>query len=319
MNDNFVMGININKSKCKKILKKLYVIHKLKMYTNYKHSKSYIDLKNIINNITFNNNDLSKNSINIDNDNDDDNDDDGDNYNDNENNSILKEMKDYIIDKLKNQHSGLYSQIKTLSENLYGRKIRISLIGNISVGKSTVLNAIIGENILPTKETECTYRGIIIKHKNIDNFLLYRAKLKIIGNATEYYSFEEEDEPYCYGIENIKSYLKNKNSDYIIEDKDAFIVIQGRLKIFDFIKLNEELINKIEFIDLPGHNRKNNTFNSGKYYEKILKYSNSCIYINEPNSIDDEESVIRMRNQYINDKEKIYCDLKSKFINSCLF
>ena len=74
----------------------------------------------------------------------------------------------------------LISSLQTLSENLLGRKIRISFIGNISVGKSTVLNSIIGHYILPIKETECTYRGIIIKHKNIDNYLLFKTKLKKI-------------------------------------------------------------------------------------------------------------------------------------------
>ena len=44
--------------------------------------------------------------------------------------------------------------LQTLRENILGRKIRISLIGNISVGKSSVLNCIIGYDILPTKNIE---------------------------------------------------------------------------------------------------------------------------------------------------------------------
>lgn len=123
---------------------------------------------------------------------------------------------------------------------------------------------------------------------------------------------------YCSGIESIKSYLKNKNSDSNMDNSDAYIVIHGRLKIFDYIKLDEKLKEKIEFIDLPGHNRENNNFNKN-FYDKILKYSNSCIYINEPKSIDDENSVERMKNQYKTDKSKIFGYLKSKFINTCLF
>jgi triphosphoribosyl-dephospho-CoA synthetase len=317
------LGFNKFNSESKKILKKLFVIHKKKMYTNFIHTKSYNDLQEIINNITFNDNDLSSppsilstvtnNNFIINN-----------NKKNNEVNykSILDDMNCFIRDKLKNQFTSLNSYIQTLTENLYGRKIRVSLIGNISVGKSTVLNAIIGEDILPTKDSECTYRGVIIKHKNIDKFLLYRTKLKIIGKGAgynEYYNFEEDPEPYCSGIQNIKSYLKNKNSDQRIEDQDAFIVIQGRLKIFDFIKLDNSLIDKIEFIDLPGHDRQNNTFNSNRYYEKILKFSNSCIYINEAKSIDDEDSVARLKVQYISDKQKLYSNLQPKFINSCLF
>ena len=108
------------------------------------------------------------------------------------------------------------------------------------------------------------------------------------------YYFIDDNKPYCRGIENIKSYLKNKNKDKTIKDEDAYIVITGRLKIFDFIKLDQNLINKIEFIDLPGLDRKNNTFNDNKYYDRILKFSNVCIYINEPKSIDDKNSVNNM-------------------------
>ena len=308
---SITLGLNM-KSKCKKILKQLFVIHKLKMYFNYMHTKSYIDLQDIINNITFDNDDLASppsilSTIKNDNNNKD---------------LIFQNLHTFIRDKLNNQFEELNSSIKIITENLYERKIRIAFIGNISVGKSTVLNSIIGEDILPTKESECTYRGIIIKYKDIDDFLLYRTQPKTIAKGAgyeEYEVFEDDNEPYCFGIENIKSYLKNKNSDYDIKEKDAFIVIQGRLKIFDFIKLDEELIKKIEFIDLPGHDRQNNVFNNKKFYEKILKYSNSCIYINEAKTIDDEDSILRMKNQYNLDKSKLFSFLQPQFIYTCLF
>ena len=134
-----------------------------------------------------------------------------------------------------------------------------------------------------------------------------------------YYYFMDDNKPYCKGIKNIKSYLKNKNSDKIINNEDAYIVITGKLKIFDFIELNENLINKIEFIDLPGLDRKSNEFNNNKYYEKILKFSNICIYINEPKSINDKNSVNNMIEQYSNDKNKVFPNLRSNFSKTCLF
>ena len=162
---------------------------------------------------------------------------------------------------------------------------------------------------------EYMHRGIIIKHKNIDNFLLFKSKINEIGDGglNMYYNFEEDKKPYCSGISNIQSCLKN------IPNEESFFVIQGKLKIFDFVKLNEELIDKIEFVDLPGKDRKNNKFNKDEYYDKIIQFSNCCIYINEPKEFDDEDNIRRIQSQYIEDKLKLNNLLRPTFFNSCLF
>ena len=307
------IGIKLEKKKQKSIVTKLYMIHKMKLYTNYIYSESFIELQNIMRNFNMERIDLncppgiSAPIIQKEEEEKED--------------LILKEMNIFLKEKLKNQFKELDKYLRVLSENLLGRKIRISFIGNISVGKSTVLNSIIGEDLLPTSDAECTYRGIIIKHKNIDEFLLFRTKLKVIGDGgyNEYYNFEEEKEPYCVGKTNILSHLKNKNNDKNMADEDAFLVIQGKLKIFDFIQIDEKLIEKIEFVDLPGHDRKNNKFNQKEYYNKILQFTNSCIYINESKSIDDELSVKRIQSQFLGDKQKLHILLQPKFILSCLF
>lgn len=64
---------------------------------------------------------------------------------------------------------------------------------------------------------------------------------------------------------------------------------------------------------------KNNTFNENKYYQKILKFSNCCVYINEPKTINDENNVNRMREQYLREKNKVCPNLRQKFIQTCLF
>ena len=238
-----------------------------------------------------------------------------------------------IIERLEKFLNGVFEEIdpekemkniriilQTLRENILGRKIRISLIGSISVGKSTVLNCIIGENILPTKDEECTYRGVILRYKDEDEFKLYKTKLISRGKGNdEYYFFEENKIPHCEGKENIKDFLTNKNKDTNISDKDAYFLITGKLKVFDFLKLNENIINKIEFIDLPGNDRENNVFNSKQYYKKILKFSNSCIYLNEPKSIEDQKSVGEMMARYTDDKYKVFPNLRYHFIRTCIF
>jgi hypothetical protein len=183
--------------------------------------------------------------------------------------SILQEMIDFLKDKLKNQFNELDSYLRAINENLFGRKIRISFIGQISVGKSTVLNCIIGERILPTDMSECTYRGIIIKHDpSLKDFYLYKVKAETINNCDgllEFTNFIEEPEPFCRGVKQIESYLSTKNNDKNINSiSEAFIIIKGKLKVFDYIELEKDLIDKIGFDDLPGYDRKKNEFNKKK-------------------------------------------------------
>jgi len=238
--------------------------------------------------------------------------------------SIIEEFENFLDETFKvidptNEMEIFKISLQSLRKNILGKKLRIAFIGNINTGKSTVLNCIIGKDILPIKETECTYRGIIIRHANTEEFKLYKTKLITRGKGLdEYYFLEPEQKPYCTGDDKIKSFLNNKNNDKEIEDNDAFIIIKGKLKIFDFIPLNDELINSIEFIDLPGLDKKENKFNE-EYYKKILKFSNCCIYINEPKNIEDSLSIQNMKNQYSSDKEKVFPDLRNEFIKTCLF
>ena len=334
-NDSFQLGINTKKKDILKGLKKIYKIHKEKKWQIY-HSESFNKLQLIIENIN-NANELitelldspaapcppnpekseKKNSIN--------------NISDKiiklEDNylNIVNDLDNFLNKFLKiidgnNELKNYRMCLKNIKENIIGRKIRISFIGNISVGKSTILNCIIGSEILPTKESECTYRGVILRHKENQNFKLYKTKLVTKGSGLDkYYYFIDDQKPYCVGINNIKAHLNNKNNDKKMNDSDAFIVVTGHLKIFDFIKLDNKIKNKIEFIDLPGHDRKNNVFNENEYYSRILTFSNSCIYINDPKSIDDEDSVRRMLDQYLSDKAKVFINLRPKFNKTCLF
>jgi GTPase Era involved in 16S rRNA processing len=238
--------------------------------------------------------------------------------------NMVKEM-DYFfkdifneIDKEK-ELTTTESNYKVFRDSILCRKIRIPFIGNISVGKSTVLNCIIGEKILPSKGgSECTYRGIIIKYKDEDEFKLYKAKL-ISGVTFWNYSFFQEDkEYYCKGVDNIRDYLNNKNNDKKMNDDDAYIIITGKLKIFEFINLDKKIMDMIEFIDLPGIDNENNEFIQN-YYDKILEYTNCCIYVMSPEDIKDPSNLEKIKYQIKSDAKKLLPSLRNKIINSCIF
>ena len=237
----------------------------------------------------------------------------------------LDELDNFLKDTFKridpnNELKEFNLSLQSIRESIMGRKLRIAFIGNMSVGKSTVLNCIIGKDILPINYSECTYRGLIIRHEENESFKLFKTKMEKRGEGSdEYYYFEDDKIPYCEGIDEIKSFLNVKNNDENITDIDAYLVITGHLKIFEFIKLDQDIISRIEFIDLPGLNRENNTFNEKEYYKSILKFSNCCIYVNDASSIDDEGSLDMITNQYRNDKQKLIPNLRPFFIKTCIF
>lgn len=335
---DFELGIDLDESSTEKELKKIFFIHKNKHF-HFFHSNNFEELQNIIKNIKINDNDLSsppnprENEIN-------------EKMNEDVINqekmnfsksdmeksinikiSIIEELDKLenffketfeIIDK-ENELKTFNNSFRVLRDNIFGRKIRIPLIGNISVGKSSVLNCIIGHDILPSKNTECTYRGVILCHEDSNTYKLFTAKLEKIGEGGNEYFYFKKNKLYCQGIENIKSYLVNKNNDKEITDDDAYIIIMGKLKIFEYIKLNEEMIKKIEFIDLPGTDKENNIFYENNYQRKILQYSNCCIYITTCGAIDDKNNVLKMKKQYSDDKDKINFKLRFNFIKTCLF
>ena len=156
----------------------------------------------------------------------------------------LKELDTFLEDTFKlidpnDELKNYKSSLDSIRENIMGRKIRIAFIGNMNVGKTTVLNCIIGQDILPTNFNENTYRGIIIRHKPGKEFKLYKTQLIKKGEGSfGYYYFKDDEIPYRVGVEEIKNYINIKNNDKNIEDKDAYLVITGNLKIFDLIKLN---------------------------------------------------------------------------------
>ena len=133
------------------------------------------------------------------------------------------------------------------------------------------------------------------------------------SNLNEHFYFEEEKEPYCKGVLNIRNFLQNKNKDKKIEDEDAFFAITGRLKIFDYIKIHKYFMNKIEFIDLPGTDSRTNKFITNNYLDLIVNYCNCCIYVNQPKTVEDKNSVDNIFYRRPN------CYNGSNYMDYCLF
>ncbi len=174
----------------------------------------------------------------------------------------------------------------------------IPLIGVYNSGKSTILNDIIGCNLLPTKQGECTKRGILIKHWDYDVPILRKAKFIVENN--------QSDNNICYfqinydiitqGEENVKNILKGLNYNFIEKEEDFFYVINVKIEYLDTFINNDEIKEKICFIDLPGYGTKNK-FEEKNIYSKFIK---SCkLFLIVTRDFFDVKSVIEKINNII--------------------
>ena len=227
-----------------------------------------------------------------------------------------------IIDETNQSLINLKKNFETLSYYVYNyRKIRISLLGGYSTGKSSFLNCLIGKDILPCDINRCTNRGIIVRNNENEKSQLFRTKFIKVNNP-EYYYFEEEEEPICEGDEEIKKKLielNNKKVDF----ENSFVVLKIPLKMFSELDIKDPynkkiLMEKIELIDYPGLDIKD------EFYQKIvfsplMKFSDGFIFVNNCDLIEEKGNIDilkKIMNEIISMNENM---LKKFSYKSCLF
>ena len=234
---------------------------------------------------------------------------------------ILKEIKDNIktnfffnIDVINNLIKEIGNTIETL--NTYN-VIFIPFLGEINSGKSTIINGIIGENILPTGLKECTKRGIIIRYtSNQTTIRKANFKNQIINNKSKYY-FEVEDEDIIgTGKKQVKDILKGLNCNFNEKEEDSFYYIKTRIKLFDEMGLDNSLKKIIYLIDLPGFGTEN--IFQKKIYLNLMTICNAFIFVVKNSIIKEDNKKEILDKIYHQAKEKKEI-LSSFLMKSSLF
>ena len=126
------------------------------------------------------------------------------------------------------------------------------IVGLNNAGKSTILNDIIGYNLLPTGSEITTKKGILIRYCNKDYPEIHKVKFQkyAIGELFKYEA--------CLGkgVKNVKDLLKNINENFANNEDDFYYEVYTNIKFFEENPFYQKLKDKICFIDLPGYGTK---------------------------------------------------------------
>ena len=239
------------------------------------------------------------------------------------NNQIIDELTLFLKEFQKDETN--FKQIENLTNEIlqiihYLRIYDILLIpflGASNAGKSTIINGIIGRDLLPCGLEECTKRGIVIRYLDDeeDEPTIKKAYLKEEKLLNKnYYYFESK---YIIGIgeESIKQTLRGLNYEYNKKEEDSFYYIKTKIKLFDDMGLNNNLKKRIYLIDLPGFGTEN--IFEKRIYKKVLSICNSFIFVVR-DFIKTNASKIQL-NLIFNQAKDEKLVFLSKFIKTCLF
>ena len=197
--------------------------------------------------------------------------------------------------------------------------IFIPFLGPSNSGKSTIINDIIGEEILQYREKECTKRGIIIRYKDDDepDFSLKKADLicnKFLGEQK--YFFEAKGRIIADGLEQVKGTIKGLNHDFPEKEENSFYYIKTKIKLFDDLGFDDSLKKMIYLIDFPGYGT-GNIFER-VLYKKVMSICNAFVFVVR-NSVIKEKMNKKLLDELFTQTMRNKQKLPSGFIKSCCF
>ena len=161
----------------------------------------------------------------------------------------------------------------------------IPFIGVSNAGKSTILDDLIGFPLLPAHKNECTKKGVLIKHWNRPYPALRKTRFKQATtlNKEKYYYFEPESREIAVGVKNIQQVLEASNYEFSHDKEDFFLEIDVNIRFINEIDIDNDLKEKICFIDLPGFGT-NNIFEEEEdkevsVYQSLINSCNLFIFV----------------------------------------
>ena len=240
------------------------------------------------------------------------------------NKNIINNIKSVIEKMEQSQFNG--NEIKQMIKNMYSTiqyleiydVIFIPFLGPSNAGKSTIINDIIGEEVLPTELNECTKRGIIIRYsednqKEINIRKAIFRQNNFLGKEKCYF---EADDIITQGLKNVQDTLKGLNYEFTDKQEDSFYYIKTKIKLFDDLGIDKNLKKLIYIIDFPGYGT-NNKFEQF-LFNKVTSICNSFMFVIKNSLIKENHNQIALKNIFNQAKDQKN-ELSSGFVKTCLF
>ena len=201
--------------------------------------------------------------------------------------NLIDELERLWKDVSKEENNAIHNikeKINSLiDEYKYNQRIRIPLIGGYNVGKSSILNSIIGKNILPVSCKECTQKAIIVRYSHKLASELYRLKY-----INENVISEENAELIISGDYNlIRRKIEELNKDNNFSKDSFFYLLKTNIRFFEEYDIPEKMRDLIEFIDFPGLDVKNAIY-INSFLPMIIQSSKTFLFINNRDLIKDK-------------------------------
>ena len=194
--------------------------------------------------------------------------------------------------------------------------IFIPFLGASNAGKTTIINGLIGKELLPCDLNECTKRGIIIRYTDSNETTIRKANFKEEYFFNKPYYYFEADNIIGKGERQVTETLKGLNYEFNEKEEDSFYYIKTRIKLFDDMGLDKSLKDMIYLIDFPGFGT-GNVFER-EIYNKVMSICNNFIFVVR-NSVIKEKNAKRILDSIFQQAKEQKHKLSSQFIKSCLF
>lgn len=190
--------------------------------------------------------------------------------------NLLNKVEKFYLNEKMNSESKVVNDLATL---LFNNDFCIVIAGEFSVGKSTFINALLGEKILPsfTSETTATL-----------NFIRHSSKAKNNEFANVHYNDKSIKKLEKFDIDILSEYCSTKSS----------INVAKEVKCIDIYYDSKFLKNNITIVDTPGLNGI-----AEHHFEMTLSQierANVCVYMfsaDRPGSSSDFNFISKLKNK----------------------